>query len=205
MVQTLFAKDVTLSELGERVGLHQADDRDFFQEWQSGLPTLTDEDRQRLDRIKAGFLNLLEHPPMLENTVKMVVLSPLLDLVDAYLKPLRIAAEPSFQIVVEDDGAVIKGNVDVLVLRNRLWVMAIEAKRAAVDVDEGRAQLLSYMLANPVSDGPTFGLLTNGRNFLFIKLVREGSPQYGLSRLYSLVNPDNDLYDVLAVLRQLIN
>lgn len=60
------------------------------------------------------------------------------------------------------------------------------------------------MLANPNPHKPVFGLITNGGNFIFVKLAREGStPQYALSRVFSLLNPGNDLYDVLGVLKRL--
>jgi hypothetical protein len=80
----------------------------------------------------------------------------------------------------------------------------IEAKRAEFDVDVGRAQLLTYMLANPNAKQPTFGLITNGRCFLFLKLVREPNPKYALSRLFSLFNPGYELYTVLAILKKLV-
>ncbi len=188
MVQTLQAKNVTLSELSDRFGLELTEDEQFFQEWQGDLAEVTTAEKQRLDRVKSSFSNLLEYPPLLKNTVKMVVLSALLDLADVYQKPFHIKSEPSFQIMTEDEGTVIRGDVDVLVLREQLWVIVIEAKRAAVDVDEGRAQLLSYMLANPTFEKPAFGMITNGRNFLFVKLVPQTTPRYALSRLFSLVN-----------------
>ena len=204
MIQTLQAKNVTLAELSTLFGLQLTEDEQFFQEWQADLPELSAAEKQRLDRVKSSFSNLLEYPPLLENTVKMVVLSPLLDLADVYQKPFQLKSEPSFQITTEDQGTVIRGDVDVLVLREQLWVMVIEAKRAAVDVDEGRAQLLSYMLANPTPERLTFGMITNGRNFLFLKLTHQPSPRYSLSRLFSLVNPGNELHIVLRILKQLL-
>lgn len=204
MVQILQAKNVTLAELSTLFGLQLTEDEQFFQEWQADLPELSAAEKQQLDRVKSNFSNLLDYPPLLENTVKMVVLAPLLDLADIYQKPFHIKSEPSFQITTEDEGTVIRGDVDVLVLREQLWVMVIEAKRAAVDVDEGRAQLLSYMLANPALERVTFGLITSGRNFLFLKLHHQPSPQYSLSRMFSLVNPGNELYAVLRILKQLV-
>jgi len=45
----------------------------FFREWQDNIPELRVRE-QSLNRIKSNYLNLIEYPPMLENTVKMVVL-----------------------------------------------------------------------------------------------------------------------------------
>lgn len=154
MIQSLQSKNVTLSELSDRFGLELTEDEQFFQEWQGDLLEVTAAEKQRLDRVKSSFSNLLRYPPLLENTVKMVVLSPLLDFADVYQKPFHLKSEPSFQITTEDEGTVIRGNVDVLVLCGQLWVMVIEAKRAAVDVDEGRAQLLSNLCKKSIASSP---------------------------------------------------
>jgi hypothetical protein len=87
MVQTLAAREITLHELTDKFGLQLVEDEQFFREWQDDLPEITEEEKQRLDRVKSSYSNLLEDPPLLENTVKMVVLSPLLDLAGFYLPP----------------------------------------------------------------------------------------------------------------------
>ena len=51
--------------------------------------------------------------------------------------------------------------------------MVIESKRAAISLEEGIAQLLSYMLGSPNGSQPTFGLITNGGSFLFANLDAE--------------------------------
>jgi hypothetical protein len=79
----------------------------------------------------------------------------------------------------------------------------IESKQAAFSLEVGSSQLLTYMLANPDPDRPTYGLLTNGNSFLFIKLIQRDTPQYVLSRLFYILNPGNDLYHVLRVLKHL--
>lgn len=203
MVQILQAKNVTLGELSDRFGLEMIEDAQFFQEWQLDLPDVTAAEKQRLDRVKSSFSNLLEYPPLLENTVKMVVLSPLLDMADFYLPPFHIKSEPSIEIATEDEGVVIRGQLDVLVLRDLVWVVAIESKNAEFSLEAGRSQLLSYMLANPKSAPSTFGLLTNGSSFRFMKLVSQPAPRYALSRVFDLFNPGHDLYEVLKILKYL--
>lgn len=59
------------------------------------------------------------------------------------------------------------------------------------------------MLGNPHPEQPSFGMITTGGSFIFLKLVKGDSPRYGLSRLFSLLNPDNDLYTVLSILKRL--
>jgi hypothetical protein len=98
MVQTIQAKDITLSQLKTIFGLQRVDNEHFFREWQDNLPEITDLEKQRLDRVKANYFNLIEYPPLLENTVKMVVLSPLLDLADFYLSPFHVRSEKSIEI-----------------------------------------------------------------------------------------------------------
>lgn len=203
MVQILQAKNVTLGELSHRFRLELTADEPFFQEWRLNLPDLSAAEKQRLDRVKSSFSNLLEYPPLLEDTVKMVVLSPLLDMADFYLPPFHIKSEPSIEITTEDQGLIIRGQLDVLVLRDLVWVIAIESKNAEFSLEAGRAQLLSYMLANPRSAPSTFGLLTNGGSFRFVKLVAQPTPRYALSRVFDLFNPGHDLYEVLKILKYL--
>ena len=203
MPQTLQARTISLRTLELEFGLQLTEDPQFFREWQDDLPAITPEECQRLERVKASYSNLMKYPPLLEDTVKMVVLSPLLDLAGFYLSPLHVKSEASVEITATDRGLSIRGELDVLVLLDRLWVMAIESKKAAFSLDAGRAQLLAYMLANPHTDQPCFGLLTNGSSFRFLKLVQQPAPQYGLSRLFDLFNPGNELSIVLSILKQL--
>ncbi|MGB5592623.1 MAG: restriction endonuclease subunit R [Crocosphaera sp.] len=203
MVQTLAAREITLHQLTEKFGLQLVEDEQFFREWQDDLPEITEAEKQRLDRVKASYSNLLEDPPLLENTVKMVVLSPLLDLAGFYLPPFRIRSEKSIEISLEDEGLIIKGQIDVLAVCAQFWVVVIESKQAAFSLEVGRSQLLTYMLANPHPDRLTYGLILNGSNFRFLKLVKEERCQYAVSRIFDLFNPGNDLYQVLRVLKRL--
>lgn len=46
-------------------------------------------------------------------------------------------------------------------------------------------------------------MVSNGQSFLFLKLTKTPQPQYANSRLFSLVNPGNDLYEVLKVMKRI--
>jgi hypothetical protein len=203
MVQTIQAKDITLKELRTIFNLKRVEDEQFFREWQDNLPEINELEKQQLDRVKANYFNLIEYPPLLENTVKMVVLSPLLDLADFYLSPFHVKSEKSVEISEEDEGVIIKGQIDVLVLREQLWLMVIESKKAAFSIEEGLAQILAYMLASPHPQKPCFGMITTGGSFIFVKLVQGETPQYATSGVFELRNPGNDLYKVLSILKQL--
>ena len=59
------------------------------------------------------------------------------------------------------------------------------------------------MLKNPQPSRPIFGLLTNGDHNVFIKLVQQDTPQYGLSEDFSLLKRENELLMVLSILKKL--
>jgi predicted type IV restriction endonuclease len=164
---------------------------------------LDEPEHQLLDRVKTNFLELMEDPPMLENSVKMVVLAPLLDLAGFYHRPFRIETETSVEVELENEGTVVRGRIDVLVLKNRLWLLVIESKRSDFAVTRAIPQALAYMLSNPEIEQPTFGMITNGNEFLFLKATRQPTAEYANSRLFSLFNPNNDLYVVLQILKRL--
>ena len=88
-------------------------------------------------------------------------------------------------------------------LKNRLWLLVIESKRSDFAVTRAIPQALAYMLGNPDMAQPTFGMITNGNEFLFLKGTRQPTGEYANSRLFLLVNPNNKLYVVLQVLKRL--
>ena len=202
MPDTVAARKIKLYDLKAKFGLRKAQDEAFFLEWSVGLPEVTETERSTLDRIKQNYLYLLEYPVM-ESIVKMVVLSPLLDIVGFYEPPFRVDGETSIAVSAEDEGETIRGSIDVLAIQGRLWVTVIEAKNSEFSVAKAIPQALAYMLAAPNADKPVFGAVLNGSEFLFLKLVRDGAPQYATSDLFSLLNRGNDLYSVLSILKRL--
>lgn len=199
----LQARNITLRDLRIKFNLQLVEDQQFFREWQDDLPEVSDAEKRQLDRVKANFSNLLEYPPLLENTVKMVVLSPLLDLANFYLSPLHVKSEPSISIESEDGDTIVKGEIDVLVLFERLWILVIESKKVDYSLEVARSQALAYMLASPNLDQPIFGLITNGVDFKFLKLVKQPQSQYAMSKIFNLFDPNNGLYQALSILKRL--
>ncbi len=204
MTQAIAARKIKLHDLKTKFGLQQVQEEAFFPEWLNDLPELSSAEQQALDRIKRNYLYLLEYPVM-ESIVKMVVLSPLLDLAGFYEPPFRVDGETGIQVSAEDEGEVIQGCIDVLVIQGQLWVTVIEAKNSEFSITKAIPQALAYMLAAPNSEKPAFGLVLNGSEFLFLKLVRGEYPQYAMSDLFSLLNRGNNLYHVLRVLKRLRN
>ena len=200
MVQTIQAKDLSLHDVKEKFGLQQAEDEQFFREWRHELPEISDLDQESLDQVKADFLYLAEYP-MPEELVKMVVLSPLLALAGFYRPPFRTEVEASVQIAAEDKGEIVQGRIDVLVIQKQLWILVIESKRSSFSLEPGIPQALAYMMANPNPDKPAFGLVTNGSNFRFIKLIKPDKPQYALSDELILDRGD-DIYKVVRIMKR---
>ncbi len=79
MLQTISADKITLYDLEQRFGLIESDESAFFEEWQTDLPTLTRVELDRLVRVRTAYNNLARRS-VLESTVKLAVVSPLLDL-----------------------------------------------------------------------------------------------------------------------------
>lgn len=80
----------------------------------------------------------------------------------------------------------------------------IESKQAGFSLEDAIAQTLFYMNANPELSRPTFALVSNGSHFRFIKLVTGNPGRYGLSTELSIRRPENELYQVLAVLKRFV-
>jgi hypothetical protein len=180
----------------------------FFTELLQSAPQLSDLERQQLDRTRQQYLYLADRP-LLEVTVKMVALSPLLSLAGFYDPPFYTTLEESVEVVSEDGSETVRGQIDVLVLRNNIsksaiWAVVIEAKSIQYDVMVDLPQALTYMLASPNQTQHPFGMITNGREFRFIKLNKDASnTSYTLSRVFTLSESENHLYEVLQILKSL--
>jgi Type I restriction enzyme R protein N terminus (HSDR_N) len=201
---TLIAKEVTLAQLRDRFGIARSEDPNFFTEWQVTESTISVAEQTALDRVQQNYLSQLEVQSLNEETVKMVVVSPLLDIAGFYRYPFTIDSEVSIEIQeTDEDDVVLTGRIDTLIVRNRLWILVVESKRPRFSVQAAVPQALSYLLAKPQVEEPGYALITNGGEFLFIKLLGQTPPIYDFSDTFSLLNRGNDLSKVLAVLKQI--
>ena len=197
VAKTIAPHTLTLHDLETRFKLQKSGAADFYLEWRGQSVAFTESEHRVLDRLKRNYLYLLEYPAM-ESIVKMVVLSPILDLAGFYEPPIRVEGEASIQVSAEDEGEIIQGSIDVLVVQEMLWVTVIEAKNSEFSITKAIPQTLVYMLANPRVHRPCFGLVVNGSEFLFLKLqITNGIPKYATSNLFSMLNEGNDLDRVL--------
>ena len=207
MLQTLQASRLSLYDVKTKFHLQNETDT-FFTELLQSAPQLSELERQQLDRTRQQYLYLADRP-LLEVTVKMVALSPLLSLAGFYDPPFYTTLEESVEVVSEDGSETVRGQIDVLVLRNNIsksaiWAVVIEAKSIQYDVMVALPQALTYMLASPNQTQHPFGLITNGREFRFIKLNKDASnTSYTLSRVFTLSESENHLYEVLQILKSL--
>ena len=200
MVQTIPAGQIKLHEVMQHFKLERSNDAQFFQEWQTNLPEVFPSEREVLDEIKANYRHLSIYP-LLEPVVKIVVLAPLLKLAGFYQAPFYLAAEQGISITSEDNDVIVQGRIDVLVFKPPFWVTVVEAKQAAYAIEAGIPQLLTYMLDNPNGSHPTFGFITNGATFRFVKMVTHPVLYYELSDLFALDSRD-DLSRVLQILKR---
>lgn len=200
MTTTFAAEKLTLYDLEKSFDLTLCDSPDFFSEWQIDHLGISDNEKGQLDRIKTNYLHLSKRL-MLEEMVKMVVVSPLLDIAGFYQPPFYSIAEKSVKVSVKDENLTIRGKIDVLVLQDHFWVLVIESKQVGVSLQKGIPQALAYMLANPNREKDVYGMVTNGSNFIFLKLSWRDKPIYGISDEYTLMRHENDLYTILQILK----
>ena len=198
----------TLGQIEAKLGIRLSEDASFFTEWLGTLPEISDReallqtDRDRLDRVRCNYLYQSTDGILLEETIKMVILSPLLELAGFYQAPYKFRAEVTVEVeAVGDEDEILRGRIDALVVQNRLWVVLIEAKKATFDLELALPQTLAYMAATPEAAKPVFGLITNGSSYLFVKLLGK---EYGVSDLFATRSQyRNNLYQVLQILRYL--
>ena len=138
---------------------------------------------------------------MLESTIKMAIVSPLLDLAGFFLPPFYVNTEEEIHITAQEDDLLVRGRIDILVLKDQFWVLVIESKRAEFSLKVGIPQALAYMLATPQPARPLYGMVTNGSNFVFLKLVRQNIPRYARSHEF-ILEQRNDLETVLQILKR---
>lgn len=132
MSLTLVATQVNFQDL-DRWGLVLNEELTFVPECHADLSLVSPSEKIRLDRVKASFTHLLRHPPVLEDAVKITVLSHLLDLADFYTEPIFIRTERSLEVSIplEDssESVTLKGSMDILILEERFWIFLWFSKK----------------------------------------------------------------------------
>ena len=192
----------TFRQVEQKLGLFLSDEPDFFSEWSEELPALTAVERSRLDEVRQNYLYQISDGALLEETIKLVILSPLLALAGFYSTPYKFRAEVPVEIEsLGDNNEILRGRIDGLVLLGQLWIVVIESKKTTFDLEMALPQTLAYMAASPNPDLPLYGMIANGSSYLFVKTLGD---RYGVSDLFGTRSQSrNNLYEVLKILKQL--
>ncbi|MEG5040444.1 MULTISPECIES: type I restriction enzyme HsdR N-terminal domain-containing protein [unclassified Microcoleus] len=193
----------SLAEAESRLNLSRTEDEAFFTEWQAQLPSPSDSEQTALDTLRRRLLYHRADGEWLEGAVTLLVASPLLELAGFYDPPFRMKAEAAIEITIDDGEETLRGRIDILILQNQLWVMVLECKKTTISTRSALPQALAYMMANPDLDKPRFGMLTNGDDVLFVKLRAQPTPEYGLSRAFSIYTVRSELRSAFQVLKHL--
>lgn len=193
----------TFSQLQTQFNLQRTTDDQFFTEWLNSDNELTQQEQQVLDAIQQKYVYQLSDNQLGEETIKLIVLSPLLNLAGFFDAPFRFKTETTVQITVDSNDIIYRGRIDALILLETLWVVVIESKETSFSLELALPQTLAYMLGTPKPEKPVFGMVTNGGNFIFVKLQIQEFPQYELSNIFSLLPRRNQLYEVLQILKRL--
>ena len=205
MTQSLaISKNIlTMAAVQQRFGVVPSSDPAFFLEWYQDLPELTQADIETLDQVKARFDRHRHQGPLAEGTINQLLISPLLTLAGLYDAPFFVSTEPSLEIELKDRDEVLRGRIDTLIVQDQFWVLVIESK-STIAFSLALPQAMTYMMANPGGDRPVYGLISNGDEFMFIKMLTQGLPQYDLSNVFSLLIPRrNQLQEILQILRKI--
>ncbi|CAD0232623.1 MULTISPECIES: hypothetical protein [Planktothrix] len=211
MSPTAITKRITtISEAEKQFNLVRTADVNFFLEWTEDSINLTDSEKAVLDRIKARYRYHRANRHLAEGLVNLVVLSPLLELAGFYDPPFQMQGEVAVEVNTsvatnEVSEEILRGRIDFLVVSREFWIVVLESKGTEINLDMAIPQTLAYMMANYDVKKPVFGMVTNGGEFFFIKLNCQGTPQYDISRIFSHLPLQNELYDVLRILKQLRN
>ncbi|MGB3671848.1 MAG: type I restriction endonuclease subunit R [Phormidesmis sp.] len=192
----------TFRQVEQKLGLSLSDEPDFFLEWNATLPDLTAAERSRLDAVRKNYLYQISDGALLEETIKLVILSPLLELAGFYSTPYRFRAEVPVEMeALGDNDEILRGRIDGLVLLEQLWIVVIESKKTTFDLEMALPQTLAYMAASPKLELPLYGMVANGSSYLFVKTLGD---RYGVSDLFGTRSQSrNNLYEVLKILKHL--
>jgi hypothetical protein len=180
--------------------LVRSESKDFFTEWYDQLPEINSSDRTSLEVLWRRYIYHRSGGHLLESTVMLLLVSPLLTITGLYDPPFLLKAEESVLFKISDSEETLQGRIDVLVLRDRIWIIVLESKKTMLSVWSALPQTLAYLMASPNGDRPTFAMLTNGDDIVFVKL---DGKQYEMSQVLSPLINQGELAMAWRVLRKI--
>lgn len=188
----------TFQELSDRLGLNRSPDGSFFPEWQNLTVRPNQADQRVLDRLKERYFYYYNAGVLTEGSILVSMVAPLLEHLGFHEPPFFVRSEVPVQLEVQERDEVYRGRLDILVVREQLWIVTVEAKHSKLAVDSALPQCLTYMAAS--NQPMTFGFVTNGSDFIFCKLE---DSIYDFSDPFSLLSRQNRLYEVAEILLRL--
>jgi predicted type IV restriction endonuclease len=178
------------------------------------LNSLSEFEQEDLLKIRNDFWRYLAAGKISEGLVKFLTLAPLMRTAGFYDVPIRLTMEDVIAIAIEDEDTSIRGRMDILAVNNAqattappFWILVIETKNSAVDVFEGLPQLLTYAFKSLEQQSSVWGLVTNGRSYLFVHLRQGSPPTYQIMAELSLNESEGSirLLQVMKAICQLEN
>ena len=210
MVQVIgVTKAITnLNEAHDLFQLRPTANSDFFPEWLGPFPALDLKDVEVCDRLRTRYRYYQSSGAITESTVNLIMIAPLLELLGLHDPPYLIKGEKHVRIEIEDRDQILDGLIDILVMKDQLWLVLIETKRHGFSVMQALPQTLAYMMA-PATDAQAspigYGLITTGEDYLFVKLDRQ-QRENDLSDKFTLsTRRENQLHMVVQVMKTLIS
>ncbi len=193
----------TFKDLETRFNLIKSKDKNFFPEWRENLPELIEAEKVEIESIKDIYDYQRVDGFLLEGTINLIIISPLLKLAGFFEPPYKIRSPYGVEIEIPDPEETIRGFIDALIVHEQIWILVVEAKRNGISLGAAMPQLLTYMLAQPQPHRMVYGMATNGDEFVFIKLTLGENPEYDTSRIFSLMPAYHELDLVLKILKRL--
>ena len=195
----------SLNEAHSTLRLQPSYDTAFFREWTAPFPELTLPEIEVCDRLRTRYQYYQAEGAITESTVNLIMVAPILELLKLNDPPYLIKGEKYIKIEIEEKDQVLDGLIDILVMQDSLWFILLETKRYGFSVMQALPQTLTYMMSNPGNRDASYGLITTGEDYLFIKLNPQ-TREYDLSDKLTLsTRRDNQLYKVIQILKHLIS
>lgn len=198
----------TLAQAKERFSLQRTEAESFFPEWHQGLAALNEAEQTSLDELRRRYLYQRSTGHLREGMVTLLLASPLLTVAGFYDPPFVVRSEEPVELVIDDETEKLQGRIDLLVLQEQLWIVVLESKKTALSVWAALPQTLAYLMANPQPQQPSFGVMTNGDEIVFVKLTQSNTPQnqapqYNVSRVFSPIASAQELHLTCQILKSL--
>lgn len=106
-----------IAEAERKFGLSRRESRDFFAQWYDQLPENNSSDLTNLEILWRHYIYHRSGGHLLESTVMLLLVSPLLTIAGLYDPPFRIKAQESIAINVSDSEETLQGRIVVLIFR----------------------------------------------------------------------------------------